>query len=149
MNILMYNLTNDFLTKFYSDLGKIQYISVQPNLNSSEKINGFLLFLKNSTNQITDRQFGIFLEVTERVLNGNQVFLINISELFKDTPEVVALTPSSKEGWNYLNDNIKSIEIRSISDFETVRIEINNRLTSYNLSSNEDIVANWLSVFSV
>ena len=73
---------------------------------------------------------------------------IIISEGYKEIVDII--DEQKLYTWKSLNNNYSTILIENINDFAKIKDDINKRLISYNYTeTKDDIIDNWLSIFSI
>lgn len=116
--------------------------------STADKRRGIMLHIKSSINNITDKEFGIFLEISSDETLMSETTKIIISEEYK---EIADITDEQKlYMWKTLNNNYSTILVENINDFTKIKDDINKRLIAYNYTeTKDDIIDNWLSIFSI
>lgn len=142
INTFIFNTLHDFLTKTYGNIGLITFEVTKDHRR------GLMLHIKNSINNITDKEFGIFLEISSNETLTSETTKIIISEEYK---EITDITDEQKMYmWKSLNNNYSIYLIENINDFTKIKDDINKRLIAYNYTeTKDDIIDNWLSIFSI
>ena len=142
INTFIFNTLKTFLDKTY---GNICLITME---STADKRRGLMLHIKSSINNIIDKKFGIFLEISSNETLMSETTKIIISEEYK---EIADITDEQKMYmWKTLNNNYSTILVENINDFAKIKDDINKRLITYNYTeTKDDIIDNWLSIFSI
>lgn len=142
INTFIFNTVKTFLDKTYGNICSITTQAI------ADKYCGLMLHIKNSNTNITDKELGIFLEISSEEMLMSETTKIIISEGYKEIVDII--DERKLYAWKSLNNNYSTILIENINDFAKIKDDINKRLIAYNYTeTKDDIIDNWLSIFSI
>ena len=142
INTFIFNILKTFLDKTYGNICSITTQAI------ADKYCGLMLHIKNSNTNITDKEVGILLEISSEETLMSETTKIIISDGYKEIVDII--DERKLYAWKSLNNNYSTILIENINDFAKIKDDINKRLISYNYTeTKDDIIDNWLSIFSI